>query len=342
MSARAQLIELSHQLLADELVVRTWGNFSLRLDEGHFLITPSGRRYETMAESDLCDVAPDDTWAGPYKPSGEAPMHHLVYELFPAARCVIHTHQKYASALSLTKGNIELTQSEAELLGQEILPIADYALPTTPMLHKKVKKSLGETPVRVTLLKAHGAIIWAETAEEARRLGNALEEICEARYFDALSCTPPTPRPHCHSERVYGKIRYFDDAGNNCVPGQTLAANHERIYAAREDVEAIIMTRDSEVGTFFNRTLKPYLDDFAQLVGLAAGPTIKKHHAIITKDQAFCLGANTDEAHAVRMVVEKNARAARYASLEGAKPINAVESLLMRQLYLAKYSKAAD
>ena len=30
------------------LVARTWGNISCRIDENHFVITPSGLDYETM------------------------------------------------------------------------------------------------------------------------------------------------------------------------------------------------------------------------------------------------------------------------------------------------------
>ena len=35
------------------LVARTWGNISCRIDENHFVITPSGLDYETMTAVDL-------------------------------------------------------------------------------------------------------------------------------------------------------------------------------------------------------------------------------------------------------------------------------------------------
>lgn len=99
---RAKLVELSHQLLSDGLVVRTWGNFSVRVSGGDFLITPSGHRYETMTEEELPLCTGSKDWSGPYKPSSEYPMHALTYRLFPQAQWVIHTHQPYASALSLS------------------------------------------------------------------------------------------------------------------------------------------------------------------------------------------------------------------------------------------------
>ena len=46
---RAKLVELSHQLLSDGVVVRTCGNFSVRCTADDFLITPSGLRSQRMA-----------------------------------------------------------------------------------------------------------------------------------------------------------------------------------------------------------------------------------------------------------------------------------------------------
>ena len=39
------------------LVARTWGNISCRIDENHFVITPSGLDYETMTARCLCRVS---------------------------------------------------------------------------------------------------------------------------------------------------------------------------------------------------------------------------------------------------------------------------------------------
>ena len=132
---RAKLVKLSHQLLSDGLVVRTWGNFSVRGSADDFLITPSGRRYETMTEEELPLCTGSKDWSGPYKPSSEYPMHALTYRLFPQAQWVIHTHQPYASALSLAKKDFPLDEEAQAALGQEVLPVAPYGLPSTKKLH---------------------------------------------------------------------------------------------------------------------------------------------------------------------------------------------------------------
>jgi ribulose-5-phosphate 4-epimerase/fuculose-1-phosphate aldolase len=40
---RRIVVDLAQQFLEIGLVVRTWGNFSGRLDEDTFVVTPSGR-----------------------------------------------------------------------------------------------------------------------------------------------------------------------------------------------------------------------------------------------------------------------------------------------------------
>ena len=52
------------------LVARTWGNISCRIDENHFVITPSGLDYETMTARDLVlmDIR-NGVCCGAHKPS---------------------------------------------------------------------------------------------------------------------------------------------------------------------------------------------------------------------------------------------------------------------------------
>lgn len=336
---RTELVELSQHLLEDGLVVRTWGNMSRRVPGDKFVITPSGRRYETMLPEDLSLVDYNGEWTGPYKPSSEHPMHALVYREFPAAQCVVHTHQAYASALSLdTAPAIKLTAEQTELLGQDVIPIAGYGLPSTKTLHRNVEKALQEYGVRVILLKAHGAIMWAESGEEARRLGNALEQICEEIYHKRLYQPLPLPGEAAHSTR-HGQ--WVNDAGEEIAPSSATRVNHQRIYAERPDVNAIVTCLDPEIRDFLAGELLPYLDDFAQLVGVRADSTTK-HNAVLTNKVAYCLGGTMSDAQATRIVLEKNARAARFGRAHKAKPIKYLERVLMNQIYKRKYSKQAS
>ena len=50
---RALLVATGKELLQEELVARTWGNISCRLDSSHCLITPSGLDYMQTREDDI-------------------------------------------------------------------------------------------------------------------------------------------------------------------------------------------------------------------------------------------------------------------------------------------------
>ena len=90
------------ELLREGLVARTWGNISARVDDTHYLITPSGMDYEKLTADDLvlCDRV-RGTFEGGNRPSSERGVHAIAYELFPEVGFVIHTHQVYATALGL-------------------------------------------------------------------------------------------------------------------------------------------------------------------------------------------------------------------------------------------------
>ena len=339
-AARAQLVQLGRDLLADGLVVRTWGNFSVRTGPDEFLITPSGRRYETMTPEDLAVVDLDGEWSGPLKPSSEHPMHAVTYRLFEEAGCVLHTHQRYASAMSLSPEDLPLDDDAAALLGQPTLPIAPYGLPSTHKLHANVEATLGVDGAHALLLRAHGALVWAPDAAGARALGNALEEVSERLYRERVGGFGNPRGGLVHSERSGPVVRWFDDGGAEASPTPATRANHERIYERRPDVGAIVTDGDPEVQAYYGRELPAYLDDFAQLAGIRADASTR-HDVVLTKSAAYCLGADLEGARNVQLVLEKNARAARIADHFGTDPIVAWEAVLMRQIYTRKYSKQA-
>ena len=139
---RAQVAETGRLLLEKRLVARTWGNFSARLDETHFVITPSGLGYEQMIADDMVRFCiADETWEGTRKPSSEKGIHAAAYRLFPEVGFVIHTHQAYATALGLTEhGQLGLTEEEREALGG--VAWAEYGLPGTKKLREAVAAAL--------------------------------------------------------------------------------------------------------------------------------------------------------------------------------------------------------
>ena len=105
------------------------------------------------------------------------------------------------------------------------------------------------------------------------------------------------------------------------------------------------------------KTLKGYLDDAVQIVGLTlccipdrefTGRQAKRleaallgRSAVLLKDNgAICVGKTPDDARAVAAVLEKGCQAALLAErTEGVKPVSLAHAWLERMIYQRKYSK---
>lgn len=164
-----------------------------------------------------------------------------------------------------------------------------------------------------------------------------------------------------HSRRLEDGFVLFDDSGTEIqVRYDELDAGmpeeawvYQQIYRSHKQINHIRWSGIPEIIAFSHtgQPLKPLLDDFAQLIGTSAksmelspseiSAALKKSSAVIIRGKgALCCGSSYDDALAVGMVLEKNGKAHIGAKLLGrVKPIHYLESLLMRLVYLKKYSK---
>ncbi len=132
------------------------------------------------------------------------------------------------------------------------------------------------------------------------------------------------------------------------------AEYHRDIYTKRPEYNFIIHNTSPEVMAVstLSKTMKPLLDDFAQIVGTkvkntcyaAAPKALKKSNAVIIRNKgALCCGAVKGDAEAVDMIMSKNCLTLLGASVFGKpKKIGCIDSTLMRIIYLKKYSKQAS
>ena len=135
-----------------------------------------------------------------------------------------------------------------------------------------------------------------------------------------------------------------------------LAETHRAIYKARDDINSILYSEAPEVVAVASKgkRIRPQLDDSAQIIGRslkcaknAPANVVKalkgRHGVLIKNGGALCCGSNESNAGAVEMIAEKSCMTYIGSGLFGkCKPINSVECLLMRVIYLKKYSKQAE
>ena len=174
---KKMVAETGIMLLEQKLAARTWGNTSARIDDAFFAISPSGLDYLHTEPEDIAVVRlADMTWKGRRKPSSEKGIHAAAYNSLADVRFVIHTHQKFATALGLGGfDSSRLTPEEKEILGT--VTTAAYGLPGTKTLAANVAKRFEEGS-RVVFMKHHGVVICGTDRDDAFRKAVLLEEVC--------------------------------------------------------------------------------------------------------------------------------------------------------------------
>jgi L-fuculose-phosphate aldolase len=157
------------------LAIGSSGNVSLRLDD-RFLITATGRPYESMRPSEIVETDSDGrTLSGRGAPSSEWRMHAAIYAKRPDVGAIVHTHSPYATAASAALETLPIPHDEGRIVYGEGVPVSVHRPPGTRELADAVAEALGEG--RIALIARHGAVGVGATLDEALAHATKLEEI---------------------------------------------------------------------------------------------------------------------------------------------------------------------
>ena len=176
---RQQVIEAGQKLVSEGLVARTWGNVSIKVDEDHMLITPSGRKYEDLTTNDIVLVnIQTSEYEGSIKPSSEHKLHSEIYKTRKGINAVIHTHQMNASTCAAARREVPpILDDMAQIIGPSVR-VAPYALPSTKKIVSKTVKALRGR--MAALMANHGAVCIGRDMDEAFVVCQVLEKACKA------------------------------------------------------------------------------------------------------------------------------------------------------------------
>mgnify|MGYP002999257132 CR=1 FL=1 len=174
------------RMLEENLVQGTWGNISIRLDEKHALVTPSGLDYVVMTPDDLPVVDIETLeWTGPRKPTSERKIHAAILRARPEINVVLHSHPTCPCGSPSTdfpagtRVKINLKRSidkmKKYLLGD--VRCAKYGLAGTKKLTKNTVAAMEGR--NACFLANHGVFVCGKTLEDAFEACRALEEGCK-------------------------------------------------------------------------------------------------------------------------------------------------------------------
>ena len=198
-TAAPALAETGRRLDARGWAPATAGNYSMRLDDGSFAVTISGKHKGRLSAADIMRVDADGHSLDGNKPSAETALHMALYRLFPQANAVLHGHSPQAVGLSrafpeaqewvfagheMLKALPGFTTHEAEAH----LPIVDNSQDMAEIdaaVSPKISANLlADRPVFAYLIRSHGLYTWGKDLDEAERVLEAVEWLISAELAE--------------------------------------------------------------------------------------------------------------------------------------------------------------
>ena len=191
---RDQIIEYSLKLNSTNLSPLRSGNISLRSEESGikgYLITPSGKKYETLKPEDIVFMSLNEDAQDNFsinKPSSEWRFHRDIYLNKRDAEAIVHAHSPHATAVSSHGKTIPPFHYMIALAGGEDVKCAEYATFGTEELSKNVITALKDRSA--CLMSNHGQVAFGKNLDQAFELAQEIENICH-QYTIALKLGKP-------------------------------------------------------------------------------------------------------------------------------------------------------
>ena len=188
---KQQVCAANLKLVAEGLVIQTWGNVSgIDRARGLVVIKPSGVPYDGMKPQHMVVISLETGGVvdGYLKPSLDTPTHLELYRAFPKIGGVVHTHSLYATAWAQAGRGIPsfgTTQADywyGEVPCTRALTAAeiknDYEKNTGLVIAKLFGK-LNPLEHPAVLVASHGPFTWGKDVADAVHNAGVLEFIAE-------------------------------------------------------------------------------------------------------------------------------------------------------------------
>ena len=117
---KAEVCKANLDLVAEGLVIQTWGNASgVDRERGLMVIKPSGVPYAGMKPKHMVVVSLETgkVVEGNLKPSSDTPTHLVLYRAFKEIGGVVHTHSLFATAWAQARKPFRPTARRRRITG---------------------------------------------------------------------------------------------------------------------------------------------------------------------------------------------------------------------------------
>ena len=212
---KEQVIKFSKKLNSTNLSPLRSGNVSVRATkdgiEG-FLITPSGKKYETLKVEDIVFLEVNKEYDllkmfnSSLNPSSEWRFHQDIYLKKKEAKAIVHAHSPHATAVSSHGKAIPAFHYMIALAGGDDIKCAEYGTFGTKELSKNILNALEIS--KACLMSYHGQVAFVLNLKQAFELAEEVEYICH-QYIIALKLGQPKILSFAEMQKILEKIKNY-------------------------------------------------------------------------------------------------------------------------------------
>ena len=203
---KSDIIKYAKMLNSKKLSALRSGNISIRYKNG-FFITPSGKKYSSLKNSDIVFVNLDGTFNIKRGiPSSEWKFHKEIYTNKKDANAIVHAHSTNATAVSTHKKGIPAFHYMVVMAGGSDIKCAKYATFGTRALSKNILVALKNR--KACLIANHGQIAFEKNISKAFELSEEVENI-SLQYITSLKLGKPKILSLKEMKKVLSKAKNY-------------------------------------------------------------------------------------------------------------------------------------
>lgn len=193
----AALCEACHLFGDREWCLASGGNFSVRTDAAHCMITQSGKDKSRLIAADLMlcslDGKPLDA---SLSPSAETALHAWLYNHDPAIAAVLHTHSVASTVMSRRAETVlQITGFEMQKALRGIkthdngiaIPVFENSQDMADLVEQMTSRSKEHNRVHGFLVRGHGLYAWGHSLPEAQQHIEGLEFLLKCAMLEHRS-----------------------------------------------------------------------------------------------------------------------------------------------------------
>ena len=207
---REEIIKFAQKLNSTNLSPLRSGNISLKAqnnNEEGFLITPSGKKYDSLKADDIVFVSLKGNYDEKgLQPSSEWRFHKDIYLEKTDAKAVVHAHSPHATAVSSHNKDIPAFHYMIALAGGDNIKCAKYATFGTQELSNNIIEALENR--KACLMSNHGQVAYGDNLNSAFELAEEVENICH-QYINAIKLGEPKILSSSEMDVILEKVKNY-------------------------------------------------------------------------------------------------------------------------------------